>query len=62
MEADLDELPGDLAAHDHVVVGDHRGKSRKRLKKPYARGAFIPGTSGSLTKTATSLWSTARRS
>jgi len=24
MEADLDELPGDLATHQHVVVGDHR--------------------------------------
>ena len=24
VEADLDELPGDLAAHEHVVVGDHR--------------------------------------
>jgi len=24
VEADLDELPGDLAAHEYVVVGDHR--------------------------------------
>ena len=24
VEADLDKLPGDLAADEHVVVGDHR--------------------------------------